>query len=106
MHMPISLLDLLFCGTWEALITWKCCSSVLESFLMSYILNGLVRSVFISPNHPNIHWDPIPKSVICGVNQTSATYVALVTVLTKVSSVRGTGSVRCTTEPYHMCCHV
>jgi hypothetical protein len=58
------LLDSLFCDTWEALITWECCSSILKLLISSCILNGLVGGVFIAPNHPNSRWDQIPKSAL------------------------------------------
>lgn len=51
----------LSCGTWDALITWECCSCVWELLHNSWIMNGLVGGVFIVHNHPYSCWDKIPK---------------------------------------------
>ena len=86
------MLNFLFCGTWEALITWDCCSTVLELLSNPCVLNGMVRGVFIALNHPNSHWDQIPKSALnsgapdlqqykSSAHRTSATPVGSVTIL-------------------------
>lgn len=78
------MLDLLFCGTWEDLITWQCFTSVLELLLGSYVLNGLVGD-----NAQNLDFlsDYLVQGLFCSQGQVSG----------------GTRLVSCTTGPLHIC---
>jgi hypothetical protein len=92
----------LFCGTWEALITWECCSTVLELLSNPCVLNGMVRGVFIALNHPNSHWDQIPKSALNSGAPDLQQYKSSAhrTSATPIVCDRSDGTISCQVTPY------
>lgn len=71
------------------LISLECCYWMWEWILSSCVLNRLIESVFIAPNHPN--------------NQRYSDAQDLMTALMEANIVRGTGPVWCATRPLLEC---